>query len=50
MCRSGVYDVSVTNQHGEEVAVFSGRSVVTRASILSGEQARYDTEYIENLK
>ena len=35
--RSGVYDVSVTNQDGQEVAVFSGRSVATRESILSGE-------------
>ncbi len=35
--RTGVYDVSVTNQDGEEVAVFSGRSVATRESILSGE-------------
>ncbi len=35
--RTGVYDVSVTNQDGEEVAVFSGRSVATRESILSRE-------------
>ncbi len=35
--RSGVYDVSVTNQDGQEVAVFFGRSVATRESILSGE-------------
>jgi len=33
--RTGVYDVSVTNQDGEEIAVFSGRSVATRESILS---------------
>jgi acyl-CoA thioesterase len=33
--RSGVYDVSVTNQEGAEVAVFSGRSVATRETILS---------------
>jgi hypothetical protein len=35
--RSGVYDVSVSNQDDEEIAVFSGRSVATRTSILSGE-------------
>lgn len=34
--RSGVYDVSVTNQDGEEIAVFRGRSMATRTSILSG--------------
>ncbi len=34
--RSGIYDVSVSNQDGEEIAVFSGRSVATRQSILSG--------------
>lgn len=32
--RSGIYDVSVTNQDGEEVAVFSGRSVATGGPIL----------------
>ncbi len=35
--RSGVYDVTVSNQNGEEVAVFTGRSVATRETILSGE-------------
>jgi acyl-CoA thioesterase len=35
--RSGVYDVSVANQDGEEIAVFTGRSVATREPILSGE-------------
>jgi acyl-CoA thioesterase len=35
--RSGVYDVAVSNQDGEEVAVFTGRSVTTRASLLSDE-------------
>jgi phenylacetic acid degradation protein PaaD len=41
--RSGVYDVSVVNQDGDEVAVFTGRSVATRGPILSGAQYRYDT-------
>lgn len=35
--RTGVYDVTVTNQRGEEVAVFRGRSVQTREPILSGD-------------
>lgn len=35
--RSGVYDVTVRNQDGEQIAVFTGRSVATRASILSGD-------------
>ena len=35
--RSGVYDVSVSNQDGEEIAVFSGRSVATKRPILSGQ-------------
>ncbi len=35
--RSGVYEVTVSNQNGEEVAVFTGRSVATRETILSGE-------------
>jgi acyl-CoA thioesterase len=35
--RSGVYEVTVRNQDGEEVAVFTGRSVATRDSILPGE-------------
>ena len=35
--RSGVYDVTVSNQNGEEVAVFTGRSVATPETILSGE-------------
>ena len=35
--RTGVYDVSVSNQDGEEVAVFSGRSVATRQPILAAE-------------
>ncbi len=33
--RSGVYEVTVRNQNGEEVAVFTGRSVATRETILS---------------
>ncbi len=33
--RSGVYEVTVRNQKGEEVAVFTGRSVATRETILS---------------
>ncbi len=32
--RSGVYEVTVRNQKGEEVAVFTGRSVATRETIL----------------
>lgn len=35
--RSGVYEVTVSNQNGEEVAVFTGRSVATPETILSGE-------------
>jgi acyl-CoA thioesterase len=35
--RSGIYDVSVSNQDDEEIAVFSGRSVATREAILSGQ-------------
>jgi acyl-CoA thioesterase len=35
--RGGVYDVSVINQDGEEIAVFTGRSVATRKAILRGE-------------
>lgn len=33
--RSGIYDVAVSNQDGQKVAVFTGRSVATRESILS---------------
>lgn len=35
--RSGVYEVTVSNQNGEEIAVFTGRSVATREAILSDE-------------
>ena len=35
--RSGIYDVSVSNQDGDEIAVFTGRSVATRESVLSGQ-------------
>ena len=35
--RSGIYEVTVTNQIGEEVAVFTGRSVTTRESLLPAE-------------
>ncbi len=35
--RSGVYEVTVSNQNGEEVAVFTGRSMATRETILSDE-------------
>lgn len=35
--RSGVYEVTVSNQNGEEIAVFTGRSVATRETILSNE-------------
>ncbi len=35
--RSGVYEVTVSNQNGEEVAVFTGRSVATRETILPAE-------------
>jgi acyl-CoA thioesterase len=33
--RSGVYEVTVSNQDGEEIAFFCGRSVATREPILS---------------
>ncbi len=42
--RSGIYEVTVTNQNGEEVAVFQGRSVATRQSLVSGDEPIYDTE------
>lgn len=42
--RSGIYEVTVTNQNGEEVAVFKGRSVATRQSLVSGDEPNYDTE------
>lgn len=42
--RSGIYEVTVTNQNGEEVAVFKGRSVATRQSLVSGDEPIYDTE------
>jgi acyl-CoA thioesterase len=32
--RTGIYDVTVTNQDGELVAIFRGRSYATRESIL----------------
>lgn len=32
--RTGVYDVSVSNQNGDEIAVFRGRSVATNDLIL----------------
>ena len=35
--RSGVYEVTVSNQNGEEIAVFTGRSVATREANLSDE-------------
>lgn len=35
--RSGLYEVTVTNQNGEDVAVFTGRSVATRESLLPGD-------------
>ncbi len=35
--RSGVYEVTVRNQEGEEVAVFVGRSVATRRTIVPDE-------------
>ena len=37
--RSGIYEVSVTNQNGEEVALFKGRSHATSTPILK----EYDT-------
>ena len=48
--RSGIYEVTVTNQNGEEVAVFQGRSVATRQSLVSGDESIYDTEKLENSK
>lgn len=35
--RSGIYDVSVSNQHGEEVAVFRGRAHATDRPILQAD-------------
>ncbi len=46
--RSGIYEVAVTNQNGDEVAVFTGRSVATRQSLVSGDESFYDTEKLEN--
>jgi len=48
--RSGVYEVTVTNQNGEEVAVFKGRSMAMRQSLVSGDESIYDTERLENSK
>lgn len=36
--RTGVYDVSVTNQRGEKVAVFRGRSYRIRGEVIAGAQ------------
>ncbi len=41
--RSGIYEVTVSNQLGEEVALFRGRSHTTRATILD----ESDTENLE---
>lgn len=35
--RSGIYEVTVTNQIGEEIAVFTGRSVASKESLLPAE-------------
>jgi acyl-CoA thioesterase len=35
--RTGLYEVTVSNQDGQEIAVFTGRSVATREFILPGE-------------
>lgn len=35
--RTGIYDVTVTNQNAEEVAVFRGRSYTTSQSVISRE-------------
>lgn len=42
--RSGIYDVTVSNQDGEEIAVFTGRSVATGKPILSADRSIYDTK------
>lgn len=44
--RSGVYDVQVTNQDGEAVALFRGRSHATNKLILG----KSDTEMLEKTK
>ncbi|MDH4107081.1 MAG: hydroxyphenylacetyl-CoA thioesterase PaaI [Gammaproteobacteria bacterium] len=37
--RSGIYDVSIVNQRGEEIALFRGRSHATRRPVLPEEGA-----------
>ena len=36
--RSGVYDVTVCNQHGKDVALFRGKSFATGKRMLAGEE------------
>ena len=43
--RTGLYDIEVTNQEGEVVAIFRGRSYATRESLLES-----DTEFLETFK
>ncbi len=43
--RSGIYDVAVTNQAGETIALFRGRSHVTEQPLLPGPEP--DTENLE---
>ena len=38
--RSGVYDVTVSNQEGETVAIFRGRSYATEKPVLTGESGK----------
>lgn len=45
--RSGIYDVEVTNQAGETVAVFRGRSHVSEQPLLPGPALESDTENLE---
>ncbi|WP_163650292.1 hydroxyphenylacetyl-CoA thioesterase PaaI [Modicisalibacter sp. 'Wilcox'] len=37
--RTGVYDVTLTNQHGETIALFRGKSYQVRGHVIQPEQA-----------
>ena len=45
--KSGIYDVAVTNQDGQTVALFRGRSRATESPVIGANPASYDTENIE---
>lgn len=45
--RSGIYDVAVTNQAGETIAVFRGRSHVSEQRLLPAPPPKPDTENLE---